>query len=185
MKLNIGLAAALAGCASAAQHAADVFILRDSDASSTTTPSIAPSIARLLLLQRLAPAGQGPSVHDIPEDADTEEVVSVMNEFGPAYTSPLDKFAAAASPSQLLIMLEGLTDDQISQTSKALSLEPSLRISDPPSTSAHDELVGNDFYNAGVTKEHECSLSQVTNPFEEQCWSGRSTVARYDVNKVS
>lgn len=187
MKLNIGLAAALAGCAAAAQNAADVFILRDSadasSSSSSTTPSITPSIARLLLLQRLAPAGKGPSVSDIPEDADLAEVVSVMNQFGPAPVSLFEK--AVASPSQLLIMLEGLTEDQISQTAQTLKLEPALRISDPPSASAHDQLIANDFYNVGVTKEHECPVSQVTNPFEERCWSGQSTVAKYNVQKVS
>lgn len=186
MKLNIGLAAALAGCAAAAQHAADVYILRDSaDSSSTSTPSITPSIARLLLLQRLAPAGKGPSVNDIPESADLAEVVSVMNQFGPAPVSLFDKLAATASPSQLLIMLEGLTDDQMKNMGSELKLKSSLQISDPPSSSAHDQLIGNDFYNVGMTKEHKCSVSQVTNPFEEQCWSGHSTVAKYDVQKVS
>jgi hypothetical protein len=33
------------------------------------------------------------------------------------------------------------------------------------------------------TGEHGCTVDQVVNPFKEECWSGKSTVARYDVSK--
>lgn len=183
MKLNIGLAAALAGCVAAAQQSADVFILPAAADASSSTPSVTPSIARLLLLQRLAPAGKGPSVNDIPEDADLDEVLSVLNQFGPKPVSPLDQ--ASASSSQLLLMLEGLTEEQIKDVTKDLKSGPAFTISNPPSSSAHEKLVRNDFYNVGVTTEHKCSVIEVSNPFEERCWSGRSTVARYNVQKVS
>lgn len=184
MKLNIGLAAALAGCVAAAKQSADVFILPATADASSSTPSLTPSIARLLLLQRLAPAGEGPSVNDIPDDAEVEDVVSAMNQFGAKPVSIFDK-ANAGSPSQLVVMLEGLTDEQMKDMAEALESKPAFTIADPPSSSAHEKLVKNDFYNVGVTKEHKCSIVEVSNPFEERCWSGQSTVARYNVQKVS
>jgi len=181
MKLNIGLAAALAGCVAAAKQSADVFILPAVADASSSTPSLTPSIARLLLLQRLAPAGEGPSVNDIPEDA-LEDAVLAMNEFGTKPVSIFDK-ASAGSPSQLVLMLEGLSDEQMKDMAEALESKPAFTIADPPSSSAHEKLVKNDFYNVGVTREHKCSIVEVSNPFEERCWSGQSTVAKYNVQR--
>lgn len=184
MKLNLGLAAALAGFAAAAQQAAEVYIISNGAPESTSTPSISPSLARLILLQRLAPAGKGPSTADIPDGADAESVVDLMNQFG---KEPLSLFGEGepVSPRQLVVMLEGLTDEQIKEMGKALDTKPAFTIADPPSSSAHDKLVKGDFYNAGVAKEHKCLVGEVTNPFADHCWSGMSTVAKYNVQKVS
>lgn len=184
MKLTFGLTAALAGCAVAAQQAADVYILPTaaSSASSSSTPSISRSLARLILLQRLAPAGKGPSISEIPDDSDIDNVVSMMNQFG---KEPVSLFGqGAGSPSQLVVMLEGLTGEQMKDLGGTFNSNPAFTIADPPNSGAHDNLLKNDFYNVGITNEHKCSLQQVSNPFEEQCWSGKSTVAKYNVQKV-
>ncbi|KAK7430176.1 hypothetical protein QQZ08_003361 [Neonectria magnoliae] len=182
MKLTIGLSAALASFAAAAQQAAKVYIL-PATLSASSTP-VSPSIARLILLQRLAPIGKGASFSDVPDTADPEEVVALMNKFG---KEPLQLFTEdeRVSPSQLVIMLEGMTDTQIYHMGVALEMQPAFTIANPPSKSAHEQLLKNDFYNAGITNEHRCSLDQVINPFEESCWSGLSTVAKYDVSKDS
>ena len=182
MKLTLGLSAALAGCAAAAQQAAQVYIL-PSDTDSTSTPSISPSLARLILLQRLAPAGKGPSVADIPDGVDVDNVAELMSKYG-GETASLFGQGQTVSPSQLVIMLEGLTGEQIKEVGEGLQTKPAFSIADPPAASAHDKLVKNDFYNVGITNEHECSIKEVTNPFEERCWSGRSTVAKYNIKKV-
>lgn len=182
MKLTVGLAAVLAGYAAAAQQAAEVYIF-PKDTDSVSAPSISPSLARLILLQRLAPAGKGPSVADIPDGTDVDSVVELMNKYG-GETASLFGEGQAASPSQLVIMLEGLTNEQIKEIGSGFETKPAFTIADPPSAKAHDKLVKNDFYNAGITNEHKCSVKEVTNPFEERCWSGRSTVARYNVKQV-
>lgn len=185
MKLTLGLSAALAGfTAAASQQSAPVYIFSGADADTTaTTPSYPPSLARLVLLQRLASSGKGPSVADIPDNVDTEIAVSAMNSFGGQATSLCDQ-EQQASPSQLVIMLEGLTDDQISEMGGKFDSRPSFEISSPPSSSAHEQLVKNDLFNVGVTNDHKCSVKDVTNPFEKRCWSGKSTVAKYNVQKV-
>ncbi|KAG8418616.1 hypothetical protein J3459_012219 [Metarhizium acridum] len=80
MKLTAGLITAFAGYVAAAQQSAEVFIVPTGDASSP--PAITPSLARLLLLQRLAPSGRGLSLHDIPNGVGTEHAVSLINRFG-------------------------------------------------------------------------------------------------------
>lgn len=182
MKLTLGLATALAGCAAAAQQAAQIYIL-PSDTDSTSTPSVSPSLARLILLQRLAPAGKGPSVSDIPDGADIDSVVELMNKYGGKSPSLFGQ-EQPVSPSQLVVMLEGLSDDQIKEVGEGFQKKPAFSVVDPPTATAHDKLVKNDFYNVGITNEHKCSITEVTNPFEERCWSGRSTVAKYNVKKV-
>jgi hypothetical protein len=135
----------------------------------------------LILLQRLAPSGKGPSINDLPNDFEAEDVIGLINTYGKA-GSPL--FGDSETlPNQLVVMLEGMTEDQVKKTGDALDTL-AFTVPNPPSTEANDNLFKFDFYNAGVTKDHKCSLDQVINPFEEQCWSGKSAVARYDVSKV-
>lgn len=181
MKLTIGLSAVLVSFAAAAQQAAEVYILPTSQSVSTT--SITPSLARLILLQRLASNGKGPSSRDIPDTVALEDVVALMNKYGKA-TEELFSEDQYASPSQLVVMLEGMTEDQMKEFSVAIDSQPAFTIANPPSSGAHENLVKNDFYNIGVSNEHGCSLDQITNPFEKACWSGKATVAKYDVSKV-
>jgi hypothetical protein len=181
MKLTIGLSAALASFAAAAQQAAQVYILPTSaDFASSTT--VSPSLARLILLQRLDTNGKGPSFRDVPDNADPEEFVSLINKYG---KEPLKLFTeeTPSSPGQLVVMLEGMTEAQIKDLGVALDMEPAFSIPNPPSSAAHDNLVKNDFYNVGITNDHTCSLDQVIN-LQKSCWSGDATVAKYDVSKV-
>lgn len=181
MKLTIGLSAALASFAAAAQHAAEVYILPAPESASST--SISPSTARLILLQRLASNGKGPSFSDVPDDSDPEDLMSLMNTFA---KESFQLFAdeERVFPNQLVVMLEGMTDAQFKEIGIALEAQPAFTIPNPPSADAHETLVKNDFYNVGITNAHKCSLDQVINPLEETCWSGKSTVAKYDVSKV-
>lgn len=184
MKLTAGLLAALAGCAAAAAPpAAEVFLVPTREASSSKTPSMSRSLARLVLLQRLAPTGQGPSVHDIPTNTDVDAAVSAMNTFG---KPPPALFANGASepPSQLVMMLEGMTEEQIQSVGRQFKTKPAFTIADPPSSNAHDELIRIDFSRAGVSNDNRCSVQQVVNPLEE-CWGGKqAAVAKFDVKKV-
>lgn len=183
MKLTVGLTTALVGFAAvaAAQPAAQVYILPATE--STSTPSVSRGLARLILLQRLAPIGKGPSFHDIPADVDTEEAVSLLNKYGKA---PPRIFGGddVAAPSQLVVMLEGMTEEQIKDLGSALQGRPAFTIADPPAMSANKKFFKYDAYNAGTTNEHECSIDRVANPFDKACWSGKSTIAKYNIQKV-
>jgi hypothetical protein len=182
MKLTLGLVAALAGCAAAAQQAAEVYILPGASQSSTV-PSVSRSLARLILLQRLAPAGKGPSTAEIPNGSDAENVVSLISKFGKEPV-PLFGQGETLAPSQLVVMLEGLHDDQIKTLGRSFKSGPSFTISDPPSAHANEKLISNDVYNVGVTNDHKCSIKKLSNPFDKNCWSGKSAVAKYNVQKV-
>lgn len=181
MKLSIGLGAALVSFAAAAQQAAKVYIFPPPEAASASMP---PSVARLILLQRIAALGKGPSIHDIPEDIDTESVVDLMNQFGRTSVQLFDGHNGVA-PSQLVMMLEGMTETQMQELGATFDTKSAFTITNPPTSSAHEKLVKNDFYNVGITNEKECSIGQVTNPFEKSCWNGKAAVAKYDVSKVS
>lgn len=180
MKLTAGLIAAFVGCAAAAQQAAQVYMLPRPSAPST--PSISRSLARLLLLQRLAPTGQGPSTNEIPDGTDAEEVVSLLNAFGKA-PAPLFTDADATAPRQLLLMLEDMTEPQINDAMKALDITVALTITNPPSTVAHESLLRNDFEAAGVESLNPISLLELAKP-NPKLWRGRSAFASYSAQKV-
>lgn len=180
MKLTVGLITALAGCAAAAQQSAEVFIVPARDASS---PSITPSLARLLLLQQLAPEGRGLSLNDIPNGIDVDHAVSLINRFGKA-TPPLFSAGESNAPSQLVLMLDSMNDKQMKDLRKALGMKPSFTIADPPADKAHRDLMELDFYRAGVVDGSKCSVQQLANPLEK-CWGGkRSAAAKFSVKEV-
>ncbi|TWU76382.1 hypothetical protein ED733_006498 [Metarhizium rileyi] len=176
MKLTTGLLTALTGSVAgvaAAQQSAEVFIVPTADVSSP--PAITPSVARLLLLQRLAPDGRGLSLQDIPNGVDPEQAVSLINRFGKEIP-PLFSDGQAGSPSQLVLMLENMDVKQIKGLRKALGISPSFTVADPPSDKAHRDLTELDFYRAGVANGSNCSIQQVVNPLES-CWAGRRSAA--------
>lgn len=185
MKLTVALAAAFAGCVAAAQQA-EVYMIPNPD-NSLPQATISRSLARLILLQRLAPSGKGPSTSDIPDGSDPEEIVSMMNQFGKA-PAPLFTDGEATAPRQLVVLVEGVTDTEMDTTKKAFGGAPAFTISNPPSDAAHERLVTNDFYNVGVAKDTECSLLELTgyfsDPSMERCWSGRSAVKRLNMQNV-
>ncbi|KAM4058620.1 arsenate reductase [Hirsutella rhossiliensis] len=183
MKLCAGLIAASCGLAVAAQPAAQVYLVPAREASSST-PSLSPALARLVLLQRLAPRSQGPSLRDADEQADIAEAVSALNRFGKA-SPPLFADDDNGEPSQLVMMLDGMSEEQIKDLGRALGTRPAFTIPEPPSAKAHDELVKVDLVGTGATNAGDCDMQQVANPLEG-CWKGRrAAFAKFDVNKNS
>lgn len=181
MKLFSGVAVALAGCLAAAQQAAPVYIIPDPEASSS--PSISQSLARLILLQRLSPLGSGPPTHEIPSDSDFDEAVSVLIQFGKASPSLLGN-ADVTAPRQLVVVLEGLSADQIKDLGHGFAMMPAFTIKNPPSSSANKRFFQHEVYEPRLAQEHACSLSAMANPLDDACWSGKSAVAEYNVQEV-
>ncbi|KAF9872565.1 arsenate reductase [Colletotrichum karsti] len=182
MKLSVGLATALAGVATAlsSDQPADVYVLQSTQSSNSDIPSLPRQIARLVLLQRLSPEGQH-GTWDLPESISSEKAVSYLNEFGMA-PQGLFSNAASTNPSQLVVMLEGITGDDAKTLQKSFGASPSFKVGDAPSAAANSLLLANDFQNIGVTNKG-CRFDKAINPFAEECWSGKSSVARYDMKK--
>lgn len=184
MKFSLGAAAALAGVTAALQpQSADVYLVQSKPASSSEIPSLPRQLARLVLLQRLAPDGGVGSLSETPDDLTNERAVVYLNQFGKE-PQPLFDNEASAAPSQLLIMLEGVTSDDEQQLKEALSDQtPAYRVSDTPSSMAHREFIQLDLLLAGVSRS-ECELEKAINPLEEECFSGKASVASFDLKKV-
>ncbi|KAL6876777.1 hypothetical protein J3F83DRAFT_759214 [Trichoderma novae-zelandiae] len=180
MKLTLGIAAALVGCAAAAQPAADVYILPNREAA--PPPSISSSVAGLITQQRSS-SGSVASVSEIPDNVDVETVVSLMNQFGKARPSLFDELAE--EPKQLFVMLEGLTEEQIKETRAKLNVQPSFTIPDVPSTDRLRWATGLDmsFHKGSKKEKMACSFDEMTNPFAERCWKGNLLIAEFDVQK--
>lgn len=176
MKFSLGAAAALAGCATALQPA-DVYIMSQSPES---TSQLGRSVANLIFLQRLSSKADTGSLKDFPEDA-LEAAIGNINTFG---KQPQALFQdATQQPSQLLIMLEGITAENREALDKALNkINPAFQVTDAPSSAAHRDLAQKDLAAAGVAQT-KCTLERAISPFEEECWSGKSSVALYDVQK--
>jgi uncharacterized protein DUF6859 len=177
MKFSLGVAAALAGCAAASQPA-DVYILSQDPSS---TEQLDRSIAHLVFLQRLSTDGAVGSLGSLASD-DLDVAISSINKFGKQAQTLFSK--AAADPSQLLILLEGMTAADSTALGKALDFtKPSFQVTDTPSSAAHRSLVQKDLASAGVVQT-KCDLERAINPLAEECWSGKSSVAVYDIKKV-
>lgn len=58
-----------------------------------------------------------------------------------------------------------------------------LAISDPPNKVANDRLMSL-FQNLGIAAPEQCDLASAINPLNGDCWTGSSSVVKYDVKKV-
>jgi len=181
MRLVAGLtAAALSGLAAAAsQQGADVYMFASSSQASTETPRIPKEVARHILLQRTSRQRYGSDLRDIPSSINTEAAVDHLARFG-KHPPPLFTQADKTDASQLVIILEGAAAEQSSRLREKLGQDAAFTISDPPSATANNNLMTL-FRNLGVASSRQCELSAVINPFETDCWTGPSSVVKYDL----
>ena len=182
MKLTIGLVSALAGLSVASQQAAKVYMLPNPDDDSN--PSIPSSVARLIFAQRFDPLTSELSTDSLPKNVDKYDTLSWINQYGKAPQS-LFSDESASSSKQLLIFLEGMTEDQLSDTENTLGKKPSFTISDPPCSKGVDKWISQDLRQAGVTNKALCTLEAAKNTNDKKCWSGDNAVLRYNVQEVS
>ncbi|KAL2756699.1 hypothetical protein ACRALDRAFT_1080843 [Sodiomyces alcalophilus JCM 7366] len=184
MKVSLGVAAALAGLATAAPQPqpANVYVLQPNPPAAAAVPLIPRQLARLVLLQRLAPEGGVGSLNDLPNDLSDDKAVFYLNQLGKA-PQPLFDTVASVEPSQLLIMLEGVTSDAELELKDALAGHaPAFTVSESPSSMAHREFIQQDLLSAGVSRS-ECELEKAINPLDEECFSGKASVASFDLKK--
>lgn len=186
MLLN-GLAlAGLAGLASSAatHEQAEVYILSSKQAASPSsstlvTPSLPRQLARDILFQRVTGDLQ---LKDLSSTIVGDRVLSYFDQYG---RSPRPLFGASedVSPSQLVVLLEGVTEDNARTLREGLQKEdfaPAFKIEDAPSTKANKHLVDVEFAAGGVSGS--CDVAAAINPYDS-CWKGMSLVVKYDAAK--
>lgn len=182
MKLTLGLLAAFAGCsAAAAQPAGQVFTFPTRGPS--TAPALGRGAAHLVFLQRMASSTSEPSIHDIPTEIDADTAVNLINTYGREIPSLFDE--KKEGPRRLLVMLEGMTQKQMQTMERAIKAKPAFSITDPPSTSANDELFEDDFYSVKASPKETCKLGDILNQKRAECWNGRVAAVKYNVESVS
>ncbi|KAK3987673.1 hypothetical protein QBC44DRAFT_360620 [Cladorrhinum sp. PSN332] len=195
MRLIAGLtAAALSGLAvGASQQSADVYIFSSSNQESSSdnnTPSIPKEVARHILLQRTSRQRYGSDLRDIPDSINTETVISHLARFGKTPEPLFRQYEDDNKPeaSQLVVILEGVTpqqDDEIKDALAKSGQQAAFTVSDPPSASANKNLMSL-FQHLGVSSpSHQCDISQAINPFDDNCWTGSSSVVKYDLQTSS
>ncbi|RDA90749.1 hypothetical protein CP533_2970 [Ophiocordyceps camponoti-saundersi (nom. inval.)] len=185
MKLKAGLLAASSGFLAIAQPLANVYILSAQEASPPTATSLPPAVARLVVQQRLGANNLEPAFRDLTENTDIEVAVSALNKFGKK-TPPLIKGGDGGDPSQLVVMLEGVSTDELDVLVNALGSPPTFEISHGLSSSDSDKIIKSGLQEPGAKDVSHCDLRQITNPLTEECWNGKqSAFARFDVREGS
>ncbi|KAK3397525.1 hypothetical protein B0T20DRAFT_412563 [Sordaria brevicollis] len=178
--------AALSGLAAAApQPSADVFIL-DSKQQQTSreAPRLPKEVVRHILLQRTSRDDYGSDLRDIPSSIDTEAAISFIAKYGKS-PAPLFSQSETSDPSQLVVILEGITAENVEPLKESLaksSRHAAFAISDPPNKVANDRLISL-FQNLGIAAPEQCDLASAINPLNGDCWTGSSSVVKYDVKK--
>lgn len=124
----------------------------------------------------------GSDLRDIPDSIDTETAIDYIARFG---KSPAPLFAQAEKPgaAQLAVILEGASSAQSDQLREKLGQHAAFTISDSPSATANNNLMAF-FRNLGVASPQQCELSAAIDPFRSDCWTGSSSVVKYDLQKV-
>ncbi|KAK7703443.1 hypothetical protein SLS64_009112 [Diaporthe eres] len=188
MMLLNGLAlAGLAGLASSAatHEQAEVYILSSKQAASSSsstlvTPSLPRQLARDILFQRVTGDLQ---LKDLSSTIVGDRVLSYFDQYGRSPRPLFDTSSEDVSPSQLVVLLEGVTEDNARTLREGLQKEdfaPAFKIEDAPSTKANKHLVDVEFAAGGVSGS--CDVAAAINPYDS-CWKGMSLVVKYDAAK--
>merc|ERR1711964_555983 len=162
----------LVGAASAITDAS-VYIFDAAKRPSTSPPSLSPEQARLVFAQRLG-ASQYHGIGDA-----SEVTLSYVNRFGgPQESLFQDKTDKVA---ELVLIVEGVSSETAEPLLKEWStIEPDFTISHPPSLVANKKL-GLDLQKQSGHDSQNCPLDNAINPFDANCWTGRSKAIHFDL----
>lgn len=83
-------------------------------------------------------------------------------------------------PSQLVVLLEGVTKNNAKTLKEGLGSKPAFSIADPPSAQANKYFIDNELSSVAGS----CDVAAAIDPYSS-CWNGLSLVVKYDVGKVS
>ncbi|RDW87583.1 hypothetical protein BP5796_03277 [Coleophoma crateriformis] len=181
MRISLSLLIpALVGAASAASESASVYIFEGQQWPSTSKPAtLTPEEARLVIAQRLDVA----EYHGL--ERTSEETLSYINNYGGSKKS-LFESSLAEPASELVIVVEGVS----SEIAKPLlsswqNINPAFYISSPPSVKANQRLVADLNQQRGGKRgswDMKCDLEDAINPYNENCWAGRTKMMHVDLS---
>ncbi|PVH81571.1 hypothetical protein DL98DRAFT_559873 [Cadophora sp. DSE1049] len=174
MKLaNSFLLPVFIGAASAVTDAS-VYILDAAKRPSTNPPSLSPEQARLVFAQRLG-ASQYHGIGDA-----SESTLSYVNKFGGQHES-LFQGKTDDKAAELVLIVEGVSSEIAEPLLKEWSVtEPDFTIPHPPSMVANQKLVL-DLQKQSGHDSQNCPLENAINPFDANCWNGRSNAIHFDL----
>ncbi|KAK3342045.1 hypothetical protein B0T25DRAFT_559851 [Lasiosphaeria hispida] len=194
MRFIAGVAAAALGLAIGATaqnppQTADVYLLLSKTywTEKPWQPAVAKEVARHIFLSRVSRSRYGSDLRDIPDTVDLENAVEYIAKFGKQADGLWMEGWPAKTPSQLVMILEGITPETSAQIAEAmdkvgLSQKPAFTIADPPSAKANERLVDN-FQSLGVALQAPCALNNAINPWSSNCWTGPTSIVKYDQGK--
>jgi hypothetical protein len=185
MWFSLAIATTIAGLATASSsEPAHVFLLKSgNEEASTSSPDLTHHVARLILQQRLSLDGLDGSLSDLPTSSDQASTIAHLNSFGKSLPSIFES-DLAESPSQLVVILEGVKSDEFESIANSLgNAKPSFYIADPPSAVAHGKLLQEDFSWNGINA-NTCAFERAINPLDKECWKASSSLIRLDAFKV-
>jgi hypothetical protein len=182
----------LVTAAFAAGQLAEVYLFT-SESLSDPPPQITTVTARQIFLQRLSRDQYGSPLRTVAgttdDDATADDAtIGYINIFGKSRPSIFGTAENKAEPAQLVVVLEGVTAENVDPWKQSLSKsdkqqQPAFLVSDPPSMVANDRLLDELRAHGAVTKP-ACEIEAAINPYDKSCWDGLSTVVRYDMQKV-
>ncbi|KAL1838919.1 hypothetical protein VTJ49DRAFT_2050 [Mycothermus thermophilus] len=184
MRLLSSLAAAvLPVLVASANPSADVYLFpKPSTEIASDVPSIPKEVARHVFLQRTSRQRYGSDLRDLPSSIDSETAITHIARFG---KSPAPLFASQQQQdaSQLVVILEGATLEQSRRLQRDIGNNAAFAISDPPSATANNNLLSL-FRSMGIASPRQCDLASAINPLNSDCWTGSSSVVKYDLQKT-
>ncbi len=180
MKLTTSfLLPAFIGAASAISDAS-VYILDASNGQpAANPPTLTPEQARLVFAQRLD-ASQYHGIGDA-----SESTLSHINKYGGRQGS-LFQDVVVDEAAELVLVVEGVSFEKAEPLLKELaSTNPAFTISKVPSMAANKKLIEDLQKQSGYSGQN-CPLEDAVNPFDTNCWFGKSNVVHFDLlsNKV-
>ncbi|KAK0719208.1 hypothetical protein B0H67DRAFT_486759 [Lasiosphaeris hirsuta] len=204
MRFNAGVAAAaLSGLAIGATaqsppKTADVYLLLSKTYwnEKPWQPAVPKEVARHIFLSRAScptkkplpcPSRYGSDLRDIPDTVDIEDAVEYIAKFGKQADGLLMEGWPEKTPSQLVMILEGITPEMSAKIAEAMDgagiyQRPAFTIADPPSAKANERLIES-FQNMGVALQTQCQLQNAVNPWDSSCWTGPTSIVKYDQDK--
>lgn len=171
------LVPAFIGAASALSDASVYIFQGDERPNTSTPPTLTPEQARLVFAQRL-----GASQHHRLGDAD-KSTLAYINKFG-GHGASLFQETSKYKAAELVLIVEGV----LSNTAESLleswtSITPSFTISTPPSLAANSKLV-TDLHRQSGQAGKTCALEDAINPFNTECWNGKSKIIHFEIDAV-
>lgn len=173
--------AGLAGLASAStSDPAEIYILSKASTSSSSTPQLSRQIAKEIFVQRL---GGDVQLSDLGDASNVDEALAHLTQYGKAPRALFGEAASATdvAPSQLLVVFEGVTEENSKDLRRQLkdqSSAPAFTVADAPSAQANARLI--DVELSGFSKD--CDMAAAINPYDS-CWDSVLAV-KYDLKHV-